>query len=112
MRRLRAANPGQVVEVWAEDEARLGLKPIARRVWSLKGHRPSSNGQSNEPRITFGRAIFSKLYCHCGSNPILAATRSTAIDVFVSLIRRRTCFVSRWEMTLLSLVARRRCMYG
>jgi hypothetical protein len=25
------------VEVWAEDEARLGLKPIVRRVWARRG---------------------------------------------------------------------------
>ena len=74
--------------------------------------RASSSGQSNEPRITFGRATSSRLYCHSGSNPILAATRSTAIDAFVSSILRRTCFVSRWGMTLLSLAARRRCMSG
>ena len=46
MRRLRAANPGKVVEVWAEDEARLGLKPITRRVWWLKGRRPRSCGRT------------------------------------------------------------------
>ena len=46
MRRLRAANPGQAIEVWAEDEARLGLKPITRRVWWLKGCRPRSCGQA------------------------------------------------------------------
>ena len=46
MRRLRAANPGKAVEVWAEDEARLGLKPITRRVWWLKGHRPRSCGRT------------------------------------------------------------------
>lgn len=41
--------------MWAEDEARLGLKPIARRVWSLKGHRPRSNGQSKfESLYVFG----------------------------------------------------------
>jgi transposase len=34
------------VEVWAEDEARLGLKPIARRVWALKGRRPRSGGRT------------------------------------------------------------------
>jgi DDE superfamily endonuclease len=34
------------VELWAEDEARLGLKPIVRRVWSLKGHRPTANGRT------------------------------------------------------------------
>ncbi len=46
MRRLRAANPGKPVEVWAEDEARLGLKPITRRVWWLKGRRPTSSGRT------------------------------------------------------------------
>jgi hypothetical protein len=29
-----------VVEVWAEDEGRLGLKPITRRLWFTKGTRP------------------------------------------------------------------------
>ena len=32
--------------MWAEDEARLGLEPIARRVWALRGHRPSSRGRT------------------------------------------------------------------
>jgi hypothetical protein len=32
--------------VWAEDEARLGLKPIVRRVWSPKGRRPTANGRA------------------------------------------------------------------
>ena len=40
LRRLRRAHPGQAVEVWAQDEGRFGLKPIARRVWSLKGLPP------------------------------------------------------------------------
>jgi hypothetical protein len=34
------------VEVWAEDEARLGLKPVARRVWWLRGCRPRSGGRT------------------------------------------------------------------
>lgn len=43
--------------MWREDEARLGLKPIARRVWSLKGHRPRSNGQAKfESLYVFGFA--------------------------------------------------------
>ena len=46
MRRLRAADPGKTVEVWAQDEARLGLKPITRRVWWLKGRRPRSCGRT------------------------------------------------------------------
>ena len=46
MRRLRRANPDEVVEVWAEDEARLGLKPVTRRVWWPKGGRPRSCGRT------------------------------------------------------------------
>jgi hypothetical protein len=46
VRRLRRANPGTAVEVWAEDEARLGLKPITRRVWWLRGCRPGSCGRT------------------------------------------------------------------
>lgn len=37
---LRAEAPPRPVEVWAEDECRLGLVPIIRRVWALKGQRP------------------------------------------------------------------------
>ena len=53
----RADHPDEAVEAWAGDEARWGLKPVARRVWSLKGHRPRSNGQSKfESRSVFGSA--------------------------------------------------------
>ena len=37
---LREAYPGAEVELWAEDEARLGLKPVTRRVWAPVGERP------------------------------------------------------------------------
>ena len=66
VRRLRRANPGKAVEVWAEDEARLGLKPIARRVWALKGHRPRSNGQSK----------FESLYVFGFTHPATGRTRA------------------------------------
>jgi hypothetical protein len=29
-----------VVEAWAHDQARRGLKPIVRRVWARRGQRP------------------------------------------------------------------------
>ncbi len=32
--------PGVAVEIWAQDEARIGLVPLVRRVWSAKGKRP------------------------------------------------------------------------
>jgi transposase len=46
LRRLRKANPGKLVEVWAQDEARLGLKPVSRRVWSARGRRPRCCGRT------------------------------------------------------------------
>jgi hypothetical protein len=46
LKRLRQDNPKKSVELWAQDEARLGLKPIARRVWALRGQRPRSCGRT------------------------------------------------------------------
>jgi hypothetical protein len=37
---LQEAQPQATVEVWAEDEHRVGLKPILRRVWTRRGQRP------------------------------------------------------------------------
>lgn len=44
MARAKAAHPDRPVEVWAEDEHRLGLKPIRRRVWAPVGQRPIALG--------------------------------------------------------------------
>lgn len=37
---LKAEHPDEQIEAWCEDEARFGLKPILRRVWSPVGERP------------------------------------------------------------------------
>lgn len=37
---LSVLHPDKDVELWFEDEARLGLQPTMRRVWALKGSRP------------------------------------------------------------------------
>jgi transposase len=37
---VRAAHPAASVTLWAEDEHRLGLLPVIRRVWAPKGQRP------------------------------------------------------------------------
>jgi len=37
---LQKAHPAEVVEVWSQDEARFGLKPVLRRVWAPIGERP------------------------------------------------------------------------
>jgi hypothetical protein len=46
MAEVRRTHPSKAVELWAEDEARLGLKPIARRVWAIKGRRPTAGGRT------------------------------------------------------------------
>lgn len=33
---------GEKVEVWCQDEARLGLQPVLRRVWAKRGRRPNA----------------------------------------------------------------------
>ncbi len=43
MEEVRAAHPLAEVEVWAQDEHRVGLKPILRRVWSPRGMRPTAS---------------------------------------------------------------------
>ena len=43
---VSAAQSQAVVEVWYQDEARLGLKPIVRRVWARRGQRPRTPSQT------------------------------------------------------------------
>lgn len=38
-------HPGATVEVWAQDEQRVGLQPIQRRVWARVRCRPSACGR-------------------------------------------------------------------
>jgi len=68
---LRRANPRKRVEVWAEDEARLGLKPVTRRVWSIRGRRPRCGG----------RTRFDWLY-------VYGFTRPATGQNFCALVRR------------------------
>ncbi len=42
MAELQAEHPADVIEVWSEDEARLGLQPIFRRVWQKRGERQAA----------------------------------------------------------------------
>jgi transposase len=37
---VRHAHPEAAITLWAEDEHRLGLLPVVRRVWAPKGQRP------------------------------------------------------------------------
>jgi len=40
LEKLEEAHPDAEVQLWAEDEARVGLKPVIRRVWAPVGQRP------------------------------------------------------------------------
>jgi transposase len=37
---VREAHPAAHVRLWAQDEHRLGLKPVLRRVWARRGQQP------------------------------------------------------------------------
>jgi transposase len=39
---VKRDHPGAAVTVWAEDEHRLGLLPVVRRVWAPRGRRPTA----------------------------------------------------------------------
>jgi DDE superfamily endonuclease len=39
---LQQAYPRDIIELWATDQHRIGLKPILRRVWSPRGQRPGA----------------------------------------------------------------------
>ena len=40
---MKEAHPAAAVAVWAEDEHRLGLRPVVRRGWAPKGRRPTAH---------------------------------------------------------------------
>jgi transposase len=40
LREVASAFPHSIVELWAMDEHRIGLKPILQKVWSVDGQRP------------------------------------------------------------------------
>jgi len=42
VREIEELYPEAEVELWAQDEARLGLKPVMRRVWAPVGERPAA----------------------------------------------------------------------
>ena len=48
---MKRAHPDAAVEVWAEDEHRLGLLPVARRVWAPRGQRPAAHVRRRHERL-------------------------------------------------------------
>lgn len=48
IRQVQRAYPEASVELWSMGEHRVGLKPVIRRVWARKGHRPIIRVQQRE----------------------------------------------------------------
>jgi hypothetical protein len=42
---VRAEHPTAEITLWAQDEHRLGLLPVLRRIWAPKGQRPTAHVQ-------------------------------------------------------------------
>jgi len=40
---VRTAHPQATITLWAQDEPRLGLLPVIRRVWAPRGQRPTAH---------------------------------------------------------------------
>ncbi len=53
-------NPGKVVEIWFEDEARLGQKGTMTRVWAEKGSRPRAPLQGGFKSLQIFGAVCPK----------------------------------------------------
>lgn len=46
MAALKRWHKDKIIEVWSQDEARIGLVPITRRVWAPRGHRPLAHNRT------------------------------------------------------------------
>lgn len=46
MAALKRRHKDKVVEVWSQDEARVGLVPITRRMWAPRGNRPIASNKT------------------------------------------------------------------
>jgi hypothetical protein len=45
---VRQAQPTAAITLWAEDEHRLGLLPVRRRVWAPQGQRPTAHVERHD----------------------------------------------------------------
>jgi hypothetical protein len=61
---VKARAPHGQLEVWCQDEARLGLKPIVRKVWALREQCPGA----------FNHTRYEWLYVYCLVRPATGQT--------------------------------------
>jgi DDE superfamily endonuclease len=79
----RATAPDRVVEVWAFDEHRAGLKPVIRRVWAKRGQRPIA---VSHPRYTW---LYLYAFVHPTSGAVEWFTGSTVDTALFSAVLAR-----------------------
>ena len=77
----RAKAPDRVVELWAADEHRAGLKPIRRRVWAKKRQRPIA---VSHPRYEW---LYLYAFVHPASGAVQWFSGSTVdTDLFTQIL--------------------------
>jgi len=75
------------VEVWGQDEARLGLQPVLRRVWAKRGRRPDVKV---EPRYEW-LWLYAAVHPHSGTVfwLILPFLNAACAELFLAEFARR-----------------------
>jgi hypothetical protein len=85
---VATAFPAAVVELWASDEHRIGLKPLLRRVWTLPGQSPTA---PVEPRyqwrylVAFVHPASGRTVWHLASG-VSAALCSAELAAFATAV--------------------------
>jgi transposase len=85
---VQAVHPDAVVEVWATDEHRVGLKPIVGKVWARKGQRPQVRVQHRFKWCY----VLAFVHPHTGRNEwqfasgINTAVMSVALEYFAQAV--------------------------
>ncbi len=88
---VRAAHPGTSVEVWAQDEHRIGLKPVQRRVWLLPDSVTRSPGRRSSP-VNVRARVAGRRQASPGYSQIFP---SSVVSIFGSVSRAPS-----WEWPL------------
>jgi transposase len=83
---VRGAHPGKRVEVWQQDEARIGQQGTLTRVWGERGSRPSAVRQTE----------YEWAYLFAAVNPMTGASSALiAPTVNTQYMNKHLAFISR-----------------
>lgn len=83
---MQAAHPGQRVEVWFQDEARIGQQGTLTTVWAPKGSRPTAVKQTE----------YDWVYLYAAVNPVTGASSAMlAPTVNTAHMNQHLAWISR-----------------